>query len=177
LAPIEKAIAASTIAQNQVKLIYQNNLQAAVNLHAEDEFQITLHDKSYLLPPDGFAVHLPGRCESYSIIQDGRRHDFMWTEKLEYSDGLNKTAAVIGTQAYILRKTEEQLTLIPAPFMQAEKVHLDLEKIPIWANVNQAEIKACDLDGNVIANEKQEIIGRKITVNSDGKAFMFKITR
>ena len=101
----------------------------------------------------------------------------MWTEKLEYSDGLNKTAAVIGTQAYILRKTEEQLTLIPAPFMQAEKVHLDLEKIPIWANVNQAEIKACDLDGNVIANEKQEIIGRKITVNSDGKAFMFKITR
>ncbi len=177
LAPIEKAIAASTIAQNQVKLIYQNNLQAAANLHAEDEFQVTLHGKQYRLPPDGFAVYLPSSCESYSIIQDGRRHDFMWTEKLEYSDGLNKTAAVIGTQAYILRKTEEQLTLIPAPFMQAEKVHLDLEKIPIWANVNQAEIKACDLDGNVIANEKQEIIGRKITVNSDGKAFMFKITR
>jgi len=67
--------------------------------------------------------------------------------------------------------------LIAAPFMQAEEVHIDLAKILAWNNAARAEIKACDIDGNVIANQIQEINDRKIKVNSDGKAFMFKITR
>ncbi len=178
LGSVEKAIAADTLACNQVKLVYANGFEVAANLNAKENFEVALHGKKYVLPPDGFAAYLPGQAEAYSALVNGKRSDFARTAELEYRDGESPTPGVVqAAHAYLLKVEPERLTVTPAPFQTAEKVVLDLRKLPGWADATQVKIAGADMNGKTLPPQTASVRDGRLEINVDGQAFKYIITR
>ena len=177
LAPVEKAIEAGMLSQNQVKITYRNGLEVAANLNEKENFKVKLHDREYLLPPDGFAAYLPGRAEAFSALIDGVRSDFMKVAALEYRDGKAAGGAVRAEHAYLLKKTAKELVLTPAPFVAAERVTVDLAQIPGWEKAAKVAVEAQDMAGKVLSTETAVVRGSKVELTVDGKAFRYRLTK
>ena len=123
LGTIEDAIKAGTLAQNQVKIVYENGLEVAANINDTENFEVTLHGKKYLLPPEGFAVYLPGKIEAYSALNKaGKRVDYMQEGNLIYTANNPEVMEISAKYDYTLRKLDKALELTPAPFKKAEQV-------------------------------------------------------
>ncbi len=180
LAPIEAAIAAGTLKQNQVKLTYSNGFEVAVNLNEQQQaFPVAVCGRRFDLPSSGFAAAMPdGSHQVYSVLRNGRRADFMHSPALEYRDGEVPEAAVQAKHAYLLKRCESRLTLTPCPFEEAETVTLALGKCAGWEKCAKVRVQAETQVGKAIgAPVECTVAGGRITLPVDGKAFRYVITR
>ena len=171
LGTIEKAIKAGTLGCNQVKIVYENGLEVAANLNDTENFAVTLHGKKYLLPPEGFAVCLPGKIEAYSALQNNKRVDMMKEGDLIYCANNPAIAEISAKFDYTLRKSAKALELTPAPFKQAENVTL---QVPFSG---KAKITMLDRSGKTIAVGETAVKNNQAVIPVDGKAFRYVITQ
>lgn len=173
LAPVEDAVKAGTLGRNQVKVTYANGAETAVNLHDKDNFQVKLHDREFLLPPNGFAFYLPGKGLSYSMLIDGKRADLTQTADFFYADNFGtprQTEFLTASEAYIVRPENNQLKVIPAPFRKVETIRLDLSAFPQIIAGHEITVTALDIHGNTL---KAEIVPyqRDLELKITGEAF------
>ncbi|MBE6368312.1 MAG: LamG domain-containing protein [Lentisphaerae bacterium] len=170
LAPVEAAIKAGTLATNQVKLVYKNGLEVAVNLNKKANFKVELNGKSYLLPPRGFAAFLPGKVEAYSALNSaGKRSSLMREGNLIYAVNPQDIEEITAQHDYALRTFESMLELTPTPFVAAETVSL---KVPFSGN---AAVKLLDRSGKVTNTINVPVQNNRIKLAVDGKAFRYQI--
>lgn len=158
LGTVEDAIKADALKRNQVKIIYENNAETAVNLNEQENFPIRLHDRDFDLPPYGFAFYLPGKALAYSTKIEGGRADFMQTANLLYCDnhGIRREAGGLTcAEAYIIRAEEHSVRVIPAPFRKAEQIVLDMKNYPQLSPEHPLTVRALDRDGRLL--DKQTI--------------------
>lgn len=129
--PFEAAAKAGTLSRNQVKLIYENGLEVAVNLNETENMSVTLNGMEFLLPPDGFAaVTADQRNLACSALQNGQRVDLCQCEEdgLLYCDNNPATPLLQGQGAYLLKRLPDNtMELIPAPFKAAETVSIAVD--------------------------------------------------
>ena len=171
LGTIEDAIKAGTLDRNQVKIVYENGLEVAANLNDTENFAVTLHGKKYLLPPEGFAVYLPGKIEAYSALQNNKRVDFMCEGNLVYCAGNPANADLNAQYDYTLRKLGKALELTPAPFKKAETAAVT---VPFSG---KAKVVALDRKGKSISVGEIAVKNGKVELPVDGKAFRYMISQ
>ena len=170
LGTIEDAIKAGTLAQNQVKIVYENGLEVAANINDTENFEVTLHGKKYLLPPEGFAVSLPGKIEAYSALnKDGKRSDYMREGDLVYVAGKPEVAEIDAQYDYTVVKNASSVELTPAPFKKAETVTL---QVPFSGKV---KVNGVDRSGKVLTAGEFAVNNGKVALPVDGKVFRYVI--
>ena len=125
-APVEEAIKAGTLSQNQVRLLYENGLEVAVNLNETENLTVNLKGTEYILPPEGFvAVTADKENIAFSTLQDGKRADLCIQKGFLYCVNGAKNPRLKGKGAYLLRQlSEKKQELMPAPFEAAENVQV-----------------------------------------------------
>ncbi len=172
LGKLEDAIAADTLSCNQVKIVYTNGLEVAANLNDKENFEVTLHGKKYILPPEGFAAYLPGKVETYSALNKaGKRSDLMKEGNLIYIAGNPDIAEISAQYDYTLRKKGETLELTPAPFKKAETVTL---QVPF---TGRAKVLSLDRKGKTLAQGVIAVKDGKLQLPIDGKAFRYLVSQ
>ena len=169
---LEEAIAADTLSCNQLKIVYENGLAVAANLNDKENFEVTLHGKKYILPPEGFAAYLPGKVETYSALNKaGKRSDLMKEGNLIYIAGNPDIAEISAQYDYTLRKKGETLELTPAPFKKAETVTL---QVPF---TGKAKVLSLDRKGKTLAQGVIAVKDGKLQLPIDGKAFRYLVSK
>lgn len=157
LAPVEDAVKAGTLDNNQVKVSYANGAETAANLHSKDHFRVQLHDREFLLPPNGFAFYLPGKGLSYSALIDGVRADLTQAGDFFYADNFGaarQAGFLTASEAYIVRPENGLLKVIPAPFRKKETIRLDLSAFPSLKQNHEVTVISQDVHGRALKEEK-----------------------
>ncbi|MBE6366745.1 MAG: LamG domain-containing protein [Lentisphaerae bacterium] len=172
LKPLESAVAADTLDRNQVKIVYANGLEVAVNLNDKENFTVTLHGKEYVLPPEGFAAYLPGKLEAYSALNKaGKRSDLMQEGNLIYCAGITELEQIQSQYDYTLRTFGKTLELTPAPFKKPETVTL---KLPFDG---KAAVTGIDRQGKQLTQQIITADNGKLQLPVDGKVFRYVIKK
>ena len=167
---VDDAIKAGTLAANQIKLVYENGYEVAVNMNEKANFAVTLNGKKYLLPPCGFAGYLPGKVEFYSALNSaGTRSSMMREGNLLYVVNPQDIAEIKGKYDYALRSKGNTLELTPTPFIKAETVSV---KVPAGKSV---EVTAVDRSGKAISKKTAAVEKSYVNIAVDGKAFRYII--
>ena len=167
---VDDAIKAGTLATNQIKLVYENGYEVAVNMNEKANFAVTLNGKKYLLPPCGFAGYLPGKVEFYSALNKaGTRSNMMREGNLLYVVNPQDIEEIKGKYDYALRSKGNTLELTPTPFIKAETVAV---KVPANKSV---EVIAVDRSGKVLGKKTAAVEKNYVNIAVDGKAFRYII--
>ena len=172
LAPVEAAIQAGTLRQNQVKIVYENGLEVGVNLNAEKDFTVTLNGKTYTLPPSGFAAYLPGKVEAYSARnRAGKRADLMKEGNFLFVANEPDQDEIKAEFDYTVRRLPDgTVELTPAPFKKAETVTLT---VPFR---NTTKVAGLNRDGKVLTEETVNVENGKVALAVNGKAFRYRVS-
>ena len=167
--PFEEALKANALQRNQVKLVYENGLEVAVNLNEKDNLKVTLCGKAFTLPPDGFAaVTADGKNMAYSALRDGRRVDFCQQGDFLYCDNAPEITDVKGNGAYTLRRNGKQLELTPAPFKESENVS-------VAVNAKKVRVTKLARDGKKLGEETISANNGYATIATSQDAFKYVI--
>ncbi|MBE6380378.1 MAG: LamG domain-containing protein [Lentisphaerae bacterium] len=169
---VEAAIKHGTLATNQIKLVYENGLEVAVNQNKTENFAVTLNGKKYLLPPRGFAACLPGKVEAFSVLNSaGERSDLMREGNLIYAVNPQDIDEIKAKHDYALRYKGQIIELTPTPFVAAETVSI---KVPF---AGTAQVDTFDRKGNKLGSFTAAVKDGRIELNVDGKAFRYNISK
>ncbi len=173
LGSVEEAIKARNLNNNQVKVTYENGAETAANLHENENFEVEIHDRKFLLPPNGFVFNLPGKGQSYSALINNSRADLTQTDDFFYVDNfgtVRQTDFLTSSEAYIVRNENGLLKVIPAPFRKKEKISLDLSSFPRIGKDNKVTVISMDKYGKMI-KEEQVPYQEAIELDMNGEAF------
>jgi len=169
---VEAAIKHGTLAQNQVKLVYENGLEVAANQNKTQNFEVTLHGKKYILPPHSFAAYLPGKLEAYSALNSaGERSDLMREGNLIFAVNPQNIEEIKAKHDYALRFKGNTIELTPTPFVAAETVSI---KVPFS---NSVKVESFDRSGKTLGSISLPVKNNRIEMAIDGKAFRYTISQ
>lgn len=127
LVSTSNAIATGAYKNSQVYVKYANCLEVYVNRNQEKNWKVGLHNKEYILPPNGYVAFLPDEILEYSCLVDNQRVDYVEGRNYTYCDGREKKTDfgnIVASNSYLLKKDYKTTWLIPAPFKQVEVVTL-----------------------------------------------------
>ena len=129
-----------------------------------------IEKQKYLLPPEGFAVSLPGKIEAYSALNKaGKRSDYMREGDLVYVAGKPDVAEIDAQYDYTVVKNASSVELTPAPFKKAETVTL---QVPFSGRV---KVDGVDRSGKVLTAGEFAVNNGKVALPVDGKVFRYVI--
>jgi hypothetical protein len=126
LLPTEEAIRRDVVRLGRTRVTYANGLAATVNL-GQEPWLLGTGAEAITLPRNGFLVELPGKVVARRTLVDGHPAEFVDTPECIFLDGNGQHTdfgPVAAKYAYVLRREGGRLSLVPAPFREAESVTL-----------------------------------------------------
>ena len=178
---ISEAIPAGAVKNNQTRVRYENGLVVYVNRNEKENWTVTLNDRQYLLPPNGFVAELPGAIIEYAALADGRAVDYVHGPQYTFCNGNGKPydfGAVACANSYAIRFEDNALSVIPAPFVTAERIALNLKALaPALAKADAIRAEALTADGMPAGMaEAERAPDGTLTLNVTDQAFKYRIT-
>lgn len=118
-------VMAGKISQGRIYLRYENGLEIWVNRTDEGPWEINVEGEDFTLPPYGHYAVKPYELLQYTIVKDDHTVDYSQGPLYTYVNGHSVTSefpecTVSG--AYLLRKRDDGVQLIPVPFLKKERV-------------------------------------------------------
>ena len=170
-----EAIANKLVGYNQLRIEYQNGTVVYANANDKENYTFSCNGKNITLPPNGYYAVNPGKVETASLLNNGKRIDYSFGDEYIYVNGNGvKTdfGAVKCANAYALLFENNAIEIIPVPFVKAETVEIDLAKLPVKAG---STLQSLAQDKSIIKQEK--ISSGRLSIKIDGKAFSYKIIK
>jgi hypothetical protein len=121
---------------------YESGLQVAVNVNATENLAVDLGDRSFVLPPFGWAAWGTDGFLEYSALVDGRRQDYVGSAEYVYFDGhgdLGREGGVEAEGQVIVLRKGDALRVIAVDAEGPLRLHLPTLGLPGIAAVQVRE--------------------------------------
>ncbi|MBE6368718.1 MAG: LamG domain-containing protein [Lentisphaerae bacterium] len=170
-------LAADALNNNQLKITYNNGCTVYINANKNKEYALEVKGRKITLPPYGYYLNIPDKCETYSILNNSVRADYSLGDEYCYVNGNgqeNDFGAVKCRNAYaiLFEDKGKKLEVIPAPFVKAEKITVDLSCLPLK---QATAIIGLDENRKEVFRRELPQECKKLELNIDGKVFSYMI--
>ena len=144
---------------------YENGLRVWVNLNFSEDWEVTLDETTYRLPPTGFLAHKPNDILAYAAIVNGHRHELVQCDDYLYLDSRDAfvRADAIASNASVAVKREGDGLWWIIPITSAEEVSI----CRAWLGVDNGtvfEASAVNEAGDIVMDAEVRHGGQWITV-------------
>jgi Concanavalin A-like lectin/glucanases superfamily len=180
LVQIEKAVSQNALKNNQIMLKYKNGLTIFVNANSKQNWDVKLNNRTYKLPPYGYVAELPKQILEYSALINGKRVDFVTGKEYTYcsGNGQNIDFGIIKcSQSYYIKESSNTVLLIPQPFVKAEKILLNLNKICALKNAEKLQLEYKNMAGKTLKSMTLTPDNGKITITIMPQAFKYLLKK
>ena len=170
---------------------YNKGLEIWVNYNAERDWQVSVKDTQYVLPPYGFVARKPDDILEFSALVDGKRAEYVDSPAYLYADSWNEEVALpklrIKGAAVVRKGSQAEWWVIPigdlkqaagsvkpGPSRGCPMVSIRLDVL--GTNVKAAEVWACAEDGGQQSRPACETADGWLTIRPSTQVPKYKVT-